>query len=191
VINRDTVHKANPTTLDLVHNFDSHSGYNSDGFPYGSDVTYISPGGVVALAFSNQVLILRTAGPAVPLAVDVSTISVATGGAAILSMDATNANASRKYLLLAGASGNSPGIPLKGVTLPVNWDVFTDIEMLLLNTPIFDNFMATLDIAGQGTATFDTLGSLSTNLIGLKMTFAFALKPFDYVSNYVEIEFTP
>jgi len=27
VINRDTVHKANPATLDLVHNFDSHSGH--------------------------------------------------------------------------------------------------------------------------------------------------------------------
>jgi hypothetical protein len=59
-----------------------------------------------------------------------------------------------------------------------------------VNTPIFDQFMGTLDVSGQGSAKFDTLGPIP-GTAGLKIFFAFLLGPppgFDFVSNYVEIE---
>ena len=65
-------------------------------------------------------------------------------------------NPNRNYLVLSGVTGTVPGTLLpKGLaTLPLNWDVFTDIVLGMVNTPAFDAFMGKLD--GQGNAGFET-----------------------------------
>ena len=124
---------------------------------------------------------------------DVNKIYENTGGIVNLSLDAGPANAGRNYLLLGSVTGTSPGIPLPGgkVTLPLNWDMFTNIVIDFINTPIFWNFMGTLNGSGAANAKFDTLGPI-TGAAGLTMNFAYALNsPWNFVSNPVGIEIVP
>jgi len=118
-------------------------------------------------------------------------ISESAGGTSDLHVKAGSNNPNRKYLILGSITGSSPGYPLPGgEVLPINWDIFTDIVWLLLNTPTFSNFMGSLDLSGNATATLST-GPL-TGASGLVMTYAYALNnPFDFVSNPLTIEFIP
>jgi hypothetical protein len=120
-------------------------------------------------------------------------IPVSTGEVIGYSLDAGAANAGRQYLLLGSLSGYTPGFTLPGgATLPLNWDVLTDVVLLLLNTQFFQNFMGTLDGAGSTTATLDTNGPLDPALIGETACFAFTLgNPYDFTSNPIEVTFDP
>ena len=54
------------------------------------------------------------------------------------------------------------------------------------------NFMGILDPAGDGAAIFNTLGPMPPGLAGMTMSFAYALnKPWDFVSNPVNVEIVP
>lgn len=111
------------------------------------------------------------------------------GGAVNFTLSAGAANHDRKYLIVGGASGTSPGMTLPGgMVLPVNWDWFSDLEMALLNTVVFANFLGTLDGSGKADAQL-LIPALPSGSAGLILHFAFCLnKPFDFVSNPVEIE---
>jgi len=193
LINHGTVHNVNGSKLEFLQNYNYLGSKPADGFPYGGDVIYNANGGIVAIAQSARILILRTATPPKPLVTDVDHIYCTTGGLAKLTLDATITNAKRKYLILGGVSGPSPGIPLAGgaVVLPINWDIFTAFEIANLNTKLFDNFLGVLNSKGQEEAKFSTLGTAPGALAGLVMVYAYALRPFDFVSNYVKIEFRP
>ncbi|MHC4942317.1 MAG: plastocyanin/azurin family copper-binding protein [Planctomycetota bacterium] len=124
-----------------------------------------------------------------PLTVDSDTISES-GGSVNFMLDAGAAKANRQYILLGGVSGTSPGTPLPGglETLPLNLDFFTDIVFLLINSPVFNNFLGTLDGNGTSTATLTT-GPVP-GAAGLVMYYAFAIGfPYDFVSNPVEVTF--
>jgi hypothetical protein len=106
-----------------------------------------------------------------------------------LSADA--ANGDRNYILLAGVSGTGPGTPLPGghATLPLNWDVMTDLVIQNLNSPVFSGFLGKLDPAGRASAQLNTFGPLPASAVGARLYFAFACNNFfDYVSNPVAIE---
>jgi hypothetical protein len=123
---------------------------------------------------------------------DTDTISEATGGTANFTLNAGAANAGRDYLLLGSISGTSPGTPLPGgmAVLPLNWDVFTQIVISLLNSPVFHNFLNVLDGSGMETATM-SFGPVP-GAAGIDMHFAFLLaSPFDFVSNPVKISIIP
>ena len=128
-----------------------------------------------------------------PLMATPTTISANAGGTVNFTLDAEAGKANRIYLLLGSISGTNPGTPLPGgsVTLPLNWDIFTNIVVDLINTPIFSNFMGKLNGTGSANAIFDTLAPIS-GTAGLTMHFAFALNnPWDFVSNPVGIEIVP
>lgn len=124
------------------------------------------------------------------LAADSATLSEAAGGSIDFLLGAGEANADRKYILVGGTSGSTPGMPLPGglVTLPVNWDLFSDIEMMLLNTPVFAEFLGMLDGRGFATAQM-SVPPLPPGTSGLIMTFAYCCNnPFDFVSEPITIE---
>lgn len=124
---------------------------------------------------------------------DVDVISANVGGTVNFTIDAGAANAQRKYLLLGSATGTQPGFPLPGgaATLCIEWDVFTDIVLALLNTPVFNDFLGQLDASGQASAQINT-GPLDPGFAGTKLYFSYCLSaPFDFVSNPREIEITP
>lgn len=137
-------------------------------------------------------LMIKTV-PALPLTADTDQISASTGGRVTFTLDAGAGNGNRNYILLGSASGTTPGISLPGgmATLPLNWDVFTNVVISLINTSIFSKFMATLDPAGGATAIFDTLGPIP-GASGITLHFAYALnKPWDFASNPVGISIVP
>jgi hypothetical protein len=127
------------------------------------------------------------------LQTDTLSIPETTGGVADFLLLAGSGNANRNYILLGSITGTDPGIPLPGgkVVLPLNWDSFTGIVLNLINTPIFSNFMSTLDGTGSAVATFNTLAPIP-GAAGLTVHFAYALNsPWDFVSNPVGIDIVP
>jgi hypothetical protein len=119
-------------------------------------------------------------------------ISEATGGQVVFTLSADDGNAFRQYLILGSISGTSPGTPLPGgmVVLPLNWDLFSNLVMNLLNTGIFFNFMGSLNGNGDAFAIFN-MGPVP-GAAGLKITYAYALaSPWDFASNAVEITIVP
>jgi len=123
---------------------------------------------------------------------DVTKISEATGGYANFSLSAGAANMNRSYIIMGSVTGTSPGIPLPsgGAVLPLNWDIFTDYVILLANSPVFLNFINTLDGSGESAAKMD-IGPIP-GAAGLTMQFAYALAgPLNFASNPVGIEITP
>jgi hypothetical protein len=129
-----------------------------------------------------------------PLSLTGNGISAAKGGSLFLNLSAGSANTSRNYVILGSISGTTPGVPLPGgmATLPINWDIFTDLALSLVNAPAFSGFMGTLKTGGKASAKLDTMGPLPSAAVGLNMSFAYALSaPWDYASNGVNIEIVP
>lgn len=111
-----------------------------------------------------------------------------------LDLNAGIENANRKYLILGGVTGTMPGfaLPQNLATLPLNWDIFTDLVWQLSNTYYFENFLGTLDAEGKANAAIQNPGALPPGKTGLMMYFAYCLNsPFDFVSNPIQVEVIP
>lgn len=110
------------------------------------------------------------------------------------SLRAGPGNESRNYLLLASASGTTPGFPLPGghARLPLNWDMLTDAVLVHMNSPLFDQFMGTLDNTATKEATLDATGVVRPHFVGTEIHFAYCLNgSFDYASNAVGLKIVP
>jgi hypothetical protein len=90
-------------------------------------------------------------------------------------------------------TGTAPGYPLPGgKVMPLNWDLFTDLVLLFLNTPVCQNFLGNLDGSGRGTAALNTFGPVDPAAAGLELHFAYVLgNPFDFASNPIPVTFEP
>lgn len=124
---------------------------------------------------------------------DKDTIQESVGGQINLTVEAGKGNAFRKYLVVGGLSGTDPGQPLPGglATLPVNFDAFTyNVVLPFLNTPLFVDFLGTLDAYGRAYPTINA--PAVPGFAGNTMYYAFCCNnPFDFASNYVSISVIP
>jgi len=127
--------------------------------------------------------------PPYPLALSAGHIQAGTGGIVDFVLNAGSENTLRNYLVLGGVTGTEPGFPLPGgEILPLNWDAFTDAVMAWVNTPLFANFMGTLDELGMAAAQLNA-PPIDPQFVGVVMHYSFCVNnPFDFVSNPVEIE---
>jgi streptogramin lyase len=117
-----------------------------------------------------------------------------TGGTIDFTLNGGVINGNRSYWLLGSVSGISPGFPLPGgqVTLPLNWDGFTDIVISLANSQFLVDFIGLLDGSGSAAAQLNTFGPIPPTAVGATLYFAYLLPdPFDFVSNPVGIEIVP
>lgn len=124
-----------------------------------------------------------------PLMADKCAVFVNNGSTVIYTLNAGPFYAGAPYLLLGSMSGWYPGIPIAWTSCPmrINYDLFTNANIMLLGTPIFVNFMGTLDGLGMALAIFN-LPPGSGLPVGNRLHFAYILGPGnDYVSNPVEI----
>jgi len=121
---------------------------------------------------------------------DAYSISVATGDAIGLTLDAGIGNAGKTYLVMGSLSGTSPGFDIAGLHVPLNWDWFSEATLVMSGSAYFVDFMGTLDASGEATATFDTQGPVDVGFVGLGASFAYAtLAPPDFVSNAITVTF--
>lgn len=153
--------------------------WNEDGVPdlllgnYGKNL-------YIYLGINNETLIAD--GTTVP----------ETGGSVAFTLAAGASNGNRNYLMLGSVTGTAPGTPLPGgfAVLPLNWDAFTDLALLLANSPVFSGFMGKLDTGGGATATLNV--PPLAGYAGTVMYYAYCINnPFDFASNPVEIEIVP
>jgi hypothetical protein len=67
-----------------------------------------------------------------------------------------------------------PGTPIPGAMLPVNWDVFTDITIVLANSPILVNTLGNLLPDGTESANLVVgPGVMPPAAVGLRFFFAY------------------
>jgi len=127
------------------------------------------------------------------LEIDVDQISATTGGSVQFKLSPGVSYSGKIYLMLGSVTGTSPGTPVKGgAVMPINFDLFTNLVLAYLNTPLFDKFTGIVDATGQASATFTAGSPLPPNAIGLKMNFAFAVKDNPWLaSNAVEVTIVP
>lgn len=128
------------------------------------------------------------------LEADAFTLSESTGGEINFTLTTGTPYAGRKYVMLAGISGTMPGtpLPLNKTALALNWDIITDMVLIYLNTPFFENFYGFMDGSGQATARFNTLGPMDPGSVGIVNSFAYCLGwPWDFASNPINVEIVP
>jgi len=125
-----------------------------------------------------------------PLTVDPTHLSVG-GGTVDFELKAGGKYPGRKYFLLGSISGTSPGTTFaSGVVLPLNYDIFMELVLLLANTPVMDNFHSALDGFGKSKAQLNLLSPISPSFIGTTMYYAYVLySPVDFASNPVSVTF--
>jgi hypothetical protein len=136
-----------------------------------------------------ELLYLDSVMQEIQLVTDIEKLSASIGGSVALYLSAGWDNGNRNYILLGSVTGTDPGTPLPGglVTLPLNWDVFTDFVISLINTPVFLNFMGTLDATGSATAQLNA--PPVPGFAGVTMHYAYALnQPWNFVSNPIAVE---
>jgi hypothetical protein len=123
---------------------------------------------------------------------DTYDLPAGSGGTLNFNLSAGSENEDRKYFLLGNFSGTSPGTQLPGgLVLPLNWDWFSDLVLLLANTPVFEDFCGQLNASGEATAQLNA-GPLDPAYVGVILHFAYVLyAPFDFVSNPVPITIVP
>jgi hypothetical protein len=145
---------------------------------------------------SLDVLLVDVLLNSAPLQADTTAIPLASGGVQNLILDAGYGRASDLYWVLTSASGTTPGLPLGGVTLPLNYDAFTTASLVGAGGPLFQNTFATLDALGQGTASLNVPAGLSPAFAGLTLDAAFlTLDPttltVEYASNTTSLTLLP
>jgi hypothetical protein len=128
-----------------------------------------------------------------PLVFDVNMVSASTGGKVGLSLNSGGDFSNRGYFVLGSVSGTAPGFPLPGgLIMPLNYDAFTDLVFILVNTPIFVDFAGNLNASGMGSAEFNILQPVDPKFVGVSFYFAYLhYNPFDFVSNAAQVEIIP
>ncbi|MHC4078622.1 MAG: hypothetical protein ACYST0_09320, partial [Planctomycetota bacterium] len=125
------------------------------------------------------------------LTTDISSVSIATGGAQKFTLDAGTQHGARFYWILGSLTGTSPGINLGGLHLPLNPDAWTDITVAWANTLWLTNTNGRLDPAGKAQAFFNVPKVTNTTVIGLVFHHAYvvydAQTNFHMVSNPVSL----
>jgi hypothetical protein len=107
-----------------------------------------------------------------PLNATPSQIQSSNGFRVDFELNAGLPRAGNTYILLAGFTGTTPGIPVKSQLLPLNFDLLTEISIVFANVPPFHGTLGTFDSFGKATAWFD--GSLlPLQAVGAKLSFGY------------------
>jgi FG-GAP repeat len=107
-----------------------------------------------------------------------NSLSVTAGGSIPLSLECGKLSKDENFIVLASASGSSPGIDVPAaaggaVHLPLNLDALTSVALPLANTQLFQGFIGQLDADGGGLSVFSLPAGLAPpSLAGLTFTFA-------------------
>lgn len=133
------------------------------------------------------------------LTVDIDQISIAAGGVQTFSLDAGSTHADKLYYLLGSISGTSPGFPVGGLQLPLNFDSYFLLTLTRPNVPPLTNsrgLLSSVDSGQGGTAqaTFELPPGAATGFEGLTLDHAFLVLDSPgviFASNAVTLDLVP
>lgn len=86
------------------------------------------------------------------LSANLTEISVTTGGTQALCLNAGAAHAGQTYWVLGSESGSTPGVPIDGVVVPLNFDAWTLYTLTQPNIGALNQTLGLLDGSGQANA---------------------------------------
>ena len=136
----------------------------------GTGEILVVSGGAGMLDGGGTVLRLRRKSP---LQADVAELSVGSGGAQVLSLDAPVELAGDLAVFVGTASGVSPGFVLDGQQVPINVpDPYFDFMLQSQNGLVFQNTISALDGSGDTTATIAIPAGAPPTLVGLTLNHA-------------------
>jgi len=102
-------------------------------------------------------------------------VSASEGADVPLVINAGMAEAGRAYIVLASASGTSPGTPFNGQTLPLNLDRLLRFTMTNSQSPLLSGAVGQLDGTGRAEATMHLSEPILSQFIGGRFDFATVL----------------
>lgn len=98
-------------------------------------------------------------------------VSAARGGQVSLLIDDQGTAPGSTYVMLGSVSGTSPGVVLKGVPVPLNFDVWFELLLGLPSGGIFQAFQGSLDVS-EPAARLTVPPDLPPTLVGLRFDHA-------------------
>jgi hypothetical protein len=126
------------------------------------------------------------------LKADLASISASAGGTVNFELLGPEKTPPPPYLLLATASGTSPGMLFGDLIVPLNLDALVFISYILKNTTTFVNTDSTLLPDGTSTAQFVVQPGELLPLVGYELDFAyFKHTPVSFTSNFVPLVVDP
>ena len=150
----------------------------STGLPFGRGFI-VAPDGTVALPyFGHQPdMAIRSLqafqGGGLSVTPSSSTLSRSSGTPLALTVDGSPIRDGVPYVTALTLSGTTPGTILEGVQVPINMDGLTWAGLLLAGTPLFPDFMGTLDARGRAwPALAPTASQIPAAMVGYKLWFA-------------------
>lgn len=115
--------------------------------------TVLAPYGSPAFAFgSDSLFVVGPIGPGATLSADVDGVSVSAGGVQQLTFAPGPAFGGDLYLIAGSLTGWSPGFQVGGIAVPLNYDAYTDLTLLLANSPFLVNTAGLMPPSGVITA---------------------------------------
>jgi hypothetical protein len=122
--------------------------------------------------------------------VEHNAFDAAAGGNIDFVLAAGAARANRFYVLLASASGTTPGIPIPpSLVMPLNPDPLLWLSLDLAASGAFPDLYSTLDGSGRKAAQIQIPPGVLQLLQGGALSFAYGtLNPIDFVSNPVSVD---
>ncbi|MBI4878538.1 MAG: FG-GAP repeat protein [Planctomycetes bacterium] len=146
---------------------------------------------------SNEVVyVVFDAVTPAPLMVDTEQISLSAGGTQNFCLQAGAGQAGMAYLILGSMTGIAPPTILQGFKIPLIWDAYFSFLVSFPNSFFFPNQFGILDAQGSGTASYNLVGPINANFVGLKLHHAFvAFTPaqgaLTFASNDTLLELVP
>ena len=106
------------------------------------------------------------------LRADITQISLQQPARQTLTLDAGARHAGKPYAMFGSITGESPGVNVAGLHVPLNADAYTQVAIGLSNSSILPGFLGTLDNQGKATASVALPTGLGS-LAGLTLHHAF------------------
>lgn len=120
-------------------------------------------------------------------------MSLANVGTVNIELRGGAARAGAGYLVLMGASGQTPGLAVTGGVVPIHWDAITSLGAAFLGFPLFQDFLGTLDANGDAVVNLPLGGvAIPPEVAGKRITFAaWIMGPTATTTNASELLFVP
>jgi hypothetical protein len=99
-------------------------------------------------------------------------VSISGGGSQQLTIDLDDTLAGTMYQVLGSVTGTMPGIPVAGVTLPLNLDPYFLFTLSVPNSPILNVSLGLLDQYGMASLRFALIGVTDPALMGVTVNHA-------------------